>query len=118
MKKFISIAIAIILVCTARAQKADGIIKGKLADTSSHKSIADATVSVLRATDTSLLSYIITGKDGFFEFKNLAAGKYFINITHQEFAAFAKLVSITATEKIVDFNEIILSHDLKTLGEV
>jgi hypothetical protein len=118
MKKFISIAIAIILVCTARAQKADGIIKGKLADTSSHKPIADATVSVLRAKDTSLLSYIITGKDGLFEFKNLAAGKYFINITHQEFAAFAKLVSITATEKIVDFNEIILSHDLKTLGEV
>lgn len=118
MKKFISIAIACMILCATQAQKADGIIKGKLADSSAHKSITDATVSLLRSMDTSLLSYVITGRDGLFEFKNLVAGKYFLIISHQEYAAFHKLVSVTASEKIIDFKEIILSHDLKTLGEV
>ena len=118
MKKFISIAIACMFLCAAQAQKADGVIKGVLTDTTAHKPIADATVSILRATDTSLLTYVITGKDGLFQFKNLAASKYFINISHQEYAQFSKLISITATEKVIDFHEIVLSQDLKTLGEV
>ncbi len=118
MKKFISIAIACMFVCAARAQKADGVIKGTVTDTAAHKPVADATVSILWGADTSLLMYLITDKDGSFTFKNLAAGKYFLNISHQEFAQFSKLVIITATEKIIDFHEIKLSQDLKTLGEV
>jgi hypothetical protein len=118
MKKFISIAIACMFVCATRAQKADGVIKGTLADTAGHKPIADANVSILRAVDTSLLAYVLTGKDGSFEFKSLGMGKYFINISHQEYAQLNKLVAITATEKIIDFHAIILSQNLKTLGEV
>lgn len=118
MKKFISIAIACMVLCAAQAQKADGVIKGVLIDTTTHKPVADATVSILRAIDTSLLAFVLTGKDGGFEFKNLASGKYFINISHQEYAQLNKLVSISATEKVVDFHQVILSQDLKTLGEV
>src|SRR4026209_431072 len=107
MKKFLSIAIACIFLCAAQAQKADGVIKGVLTDTAAHKPIVDANISILRAIDTSLLAYVLTGKDGSFEFKNLATGKYFINISHQEYAQITKLVSINATEKQFDFHTII-----------
>jgi hypothetical protein len=118
MKKFSSIAIACMFLCAARAQKADGVIKGILTDTVAHKPIADATVSILRSADTSLLEYVITDKDGSFTFKNLPQSKYFINISHQEYAIFNKVISITSSEKIIDLHRIILSHDLKTLGEI
>src|SRR5689334_7962315 len=100
MKKFISIAIACMFLCAAQAQKADGVIKGVLTDTVAHKPVVDATVSILRASDTTLLAYAITEKDGAFIFKNLRIGKYFINVSHQEYAQFSKLVLITETEKI------------------
>jgi hypothetical protein len=118
MKKFISIAIACMFLCIAQAQKPDGMIKGVLIDTATHKLVDDATVSLLRTADTSLLAYVITDKDGSFQFKNLSINNYYIIISHQEYAQFSKLISITATEKLIDFHHLVLLHDVKTLGEV
>ena len=55
------------------AQKADGSIKGKLMDTAAKQPIADATVSVFNAKDSSLATFTLSNKQGAFEVKGLAS---------------------------------------------
>jgi len=102
----------------AQAQKADGTIKGKLMDTASKQPIADATISVLNAKDSSLVTFTLSNKQGVFEVKGLAEGEYKVSISHQAYTAFSKKVVITADKKQNDLGELIASRDVKALGEV
>ena len=67
------------------AQKTDGSIKGKLVDTASKQAIADATVSVINAKDSSLITFTLTNKQGVFEIKGLEEGDYQLVISHQAY---------------------------------
>ncbi|HEY2348531.1 MAG TPA: outer membrane beta-barrel protein, partial [Puia sp.] len=61
--------------------KIDGIVKdgdGKLLDA--------VTVSVLKQPDSSLVKIAITDKSGAFAFDHIAAGKYFLSVSHVGFA--------------------------------
>ncbi|MEI9908746.1 MAG: hypothetical protein WDO71_03190 [Bacteroidota bacterium] len=42
------------------AQKADGNIKGKLVDSASKQAITDATVSIINAKDSSLITFTLS----------------------------------------------------------
>src|SRR5688572_12875095 len=105
MKKLICIAIAILAISMARSQKPDGAIKGVLTDTSARKPITDATISVLKASDSSLFTYTLSKKNGVFEIKDLPQGRYRVIISHQEYAEASRVISITTTQKLVDFHE-------------
>jgi Carboxypeptidase regulatory-like domain len=119
MRKFITLLVlALSLFTVAQAQKADGSIKGKLMDTASKQPIADATISVLNAKDSSLVTFTLSNKQGVFEVKGLAEGEYKVSISHQAYTAFSKKVVITADKKQNDLGELIASRDVKALGEV
>ncbi|HEX2629275.1 MAG TPA: hypothetical protein VHM26_09690, partial [Chitinophagaceae bacterium] len=68
MKKITTI---LILLCTvfvsARAQKADGSIKGKFVDTATKQAVTDATITVTNMKDSSLVTFTLTNKQGAFE---------------------------------------------------
>ena len=118
MRKLLSFFILGLLFSAAHAQKADGIIKGKLVDTSGKQPIVDATISVLQAKDSSLVTFTLSNKQGAFEVRGLAAGDYRLIITHQAYLELKKLVAVTADKKLVDLGEINPSKDYKTLGGV
>jgi len=118
MRKLPLLFILALLFSVAHAQKADGIIKGKLVDTSGKQPIIDATISVLQAKDSALVTFTLSNKTGAFEVKGLAAGDYRLIITHQAFLEWKKLVSVTVDQKLVDIGEINPSKDYKTLGGV
>lgn len=102
----------------SQAQKSDGIIRGKLVDTASKQAISDATVSLLLARDSSLVTFTLSNKQGVFELKGLAAGQYRVLITHQVYLETKKIVTLTEEKKSVDLGEITPSKDFKTLGGV
>ena len=84
MKKIFIVTLLLLAAgISVNAQKTDGSVKGKLMDTASKQPIADATVSLLNTGDSSLHSYVLTGKQGAFELKGLAEGNYQLVITHQ-----------------------------------
>lgn len=85
MRKLLSFFILGLFISAAHAQKTDGIIKGKLVDTSGKQPISDATVSVLQAKDSSLVTFTLSNKQGIFEIRGLSLGDYRLIITHQAY---------------------------------
>jgi hypothetical protein len=119
MKKTTTLLILLCtLFATARAQKADGGIKGKIVDTASKQGVTDATVTVTNTKDSSLVTFTLTNKQGVFEVKGLTEGNYILSITHGAYQPTNKPFAITATDKQIDLGTVIADKDVKALGEV
>lgn len=119
MKKIFTLsAVFILFLSSSHAQKADGSIKGKLVDTTAKQPISDATVSVLNAKDSSLATFTLSNKQGIFEIKGLASGSYRVVISSKGYMEFKQTVTLTETNKTVEFGNLALQKDYKTLEGV
>jgi len=119
MKKIFTLSLLFFaLIITAQAQRFDGSIKGKLIDTAAKQPIADATVSILNAKDSSLATFTLSNKQGIFEVKGLGVGDYRVIISSKGYMEFNKTASITATSKSIDFGNLEVQKDYKTLEGV
>lgn len=119
MKKIFTLsAILLAFFMPALAQKADGIVKGKLVDSTAKQPIADATVSLLNAKDSSLATFTLSNKQGVFEIKGILPGDYRLIISSKGYSEFKRSLSITETSKTIEFGDLILDKDYKTLQGV
>jgi hypothetical protein len=119
MRKLLALSVfTLLLSSVVVAQKADGGIKGKLVDTASKQGIADATISVVNAKDSSIVTFTLSNKQGAFEIKGLEAGNYQLVVSHQAYLPFKKDISITADKKQIELGDVTPGKDYKTLGEV
>ena len=57
-------------------------INGMVLDSSLKKPLNSATISLANAKDSSLLSFTRSEDDGYFEVKNVKAGKYLLSISY------------------------------------
>ena len=119
MKKIFTLSLVFLLFLSSiNAQKADGSIKGKLVDTTAKQPISDATVSILNAKDSSLATFTLSNKLGVFEVKGLATGDYRVVISSKGYMEFKQSVTLTETNKTVEFGSLALQKDYKTLEGV
>jgi hypothetical protein len=119
MRKILAVvALLLSASITVLAQKADGSIKGKLIDTAAKQAIADATISLIQAKDSSLVTFTLSSKQGIFEIKGLIPGQYELVISHQAYQPFRKKISITAEKKTIDLGDLSPQKDYKTLAGV
>ncbi len=95
-----------------------GSVKGFLQDTAAKQSLSEATVSVLLAADSSLVSFSVSDKKGFFEIKNLEYGKYFLIVSFSGYENLSKKFSIAADKKNIELGELMMQKDYKTLTGV
>ena len=86
-------------IFSAQAQQTDGTIRGKLVDTLGQQPLSDATISILRVSDSSLVTFTLSNKQGSFEIKGLAEGNYRLIISHQSFEPFSRLVTVSSEKK-------------------
>lgn len=100
------------------AQKLSGTVKGTLQDSLSATALEDATVSVTRLPDSTLISFTLTRSNGYFEIKNLDAGDYWVTASFTGLKSFRKRVSITTTHTNEDLGMIKLQRANNTLEEV
>ncbi|RYY50183.1 MAG: TonB-dependent receptor [Chitinophagaceae bacterium] len=100
MKKLIAtLALAGISICTY-AQNG-GKISGMIKDGGNQKVIDAASISLLKAQDSSLVKTSLTNKDGSFAFENLNDGKYLVmatSIGHSKVYSTPLEISAAATE--------------------
>jgi hypothetical protein len=118
MRKSLLFLLLALSFTMGHAQKSDGIIKGRLIDTIAKQPIPDATVSLLLAKDSSLVTFTLTNKQGAFEIKGLALGDYRLVITHSAFAETKRQISLTANKKELDLGDMVPEANYKTMGEV
>lgn len=80
MKK-ITLAFIAILISMASFAQVKGNISGTIKDGGDEKVIASATVSLLRAKDSSLAKVAVADKLGNFSFEGVKDGNYFVSVT-------------------------------------
>jgi hypothetical protein len=81
MRKFLTLLIAITsLSFSSQAQKNLGKVSGQVIDGNT-KTIEAATITLLRAKDSSVAKISAANKNGNFVFENVIEGKYFVSIT-------------------------------------
>jgi len=91
-------------------------IQGTLKDSIAGRALNSATVSLVYATDSSLVSFSRTNEAGVFNFKNVAAGSYLISVSYVGYIP--KWVPVlTATEKTVEMG-VIFMNDVNTMSTV
>jgi hypothetical protein len=118
MKKLILSALLFILTFFAYSQKYNGIVRGALKDSASKQALNDATVSIISAKDSALISFTLSSNSGYFEIKNIPAGNYIVLVTYQGFQTLRKPFTIKETGTVADMGAVLMVQDYKMLGEV
>lgn len=93
-------------------------ISGAVVDSVSRKPLMEASVSLLLARDSSLVTFGITDGDGHFTFQNVAEGQYRVLVTYVGYRSRAKRVSVTKNDPTVDVGTLDLVAQSQTLTEV
>ena len=119
MRKLLPLTVFLFLFyALAQAQKTSGSVKGTLHDSTTATGPPDATVSVIRAADSSLISFTLTNSNGYFEIKNLDTSHYVLLVSYEGFQSLKKPFAITAQQPEAIFGIIPLPRTYKTLDEV
>jgi hypothetical protein len=119
MKKIFLFSLILFLMgISAYAQKVSGTIKGVLQDSVSTSPLADATVSVVRLPDSTLISFTLTGPLGQFEIKNLDAGDYDLMASFTGLQTAKRKFSISASKLFIDLGTVKLDRFYKSMQEV
>jgi hypothetical protein len=112
--QFISISCLLLMSYVGFAQNLT--IQGSLKDSIANRALNSATVSLVYAKDSSLVSFSRTNEAGVFNFKNVAPGNYLISVSYVGYVP--KWVPVlTGTGKIVEMG-LIYMNDVNTMSTV
>jgi iron complex outermembrane receptor protein len=93
-KSLILIAFSLFTLAGAYAQKISGTVSDETG-----KAFAGATVSLVKATDSSSVKFAVTKADGLYEFSPVAAGDYRIKTTHVgHVTSFSDVLNVAAAD--------------------
>ena len=113
-KAFLFLSFLMILSMASKAQIQDGSISGKITDGGDQKIIDAATVSLYKASDSSLVKVSIADKEGNFDFQHVAAGKYYLLATSiGHLATYSS--TIIVGDKNINAGVLRLNNEIKTL---
>ncbi|MVM28740.1 TonB-dependent receptor [Spirosoma sp. HMF4905] len=112
-----TLCISTLFINKAFAQSS-GIIKGTVVDSVSRKPLMEASVSLLLARDSSLVTFGITDGDGKFEFPKVALGQYRVLVTYVGYRGRSQRVAVSQNNPTVDVGAIDIVAQSQTLMEV
>ena len=114
MRKLQLLAIALALVFSnTNAQQS--LLSGRVTDTAEKLSLYRASVSLLRQSDTSLVSYTRVNTEGKFAFPKTDTGRYVILVSYPDFADYMEKLEVKGN---TDLGTIFMTPKSKLLDEV
>lgn len=122
MKILLSSLLVVVLACftnEGQAQNTGGKIKGQVIDGMQKTIDAAATISLLKAKDSSVIKFSVANKTGHYEFENIPAGQYIISVTamgHQK--VYSERVEIKNSETNISLKTIELVPQPKGMAGV
>jgi len=117
MKKILLILLSGFIWLTGSAQK-NGNIKGVVFDTIAKQPVPAATITVLQAKDSSLVTFTMTNSRGEFSLANVPYGDYRLLVTHVSYHNVNKYFTVNDANKNIDLANIEVSDKNKVLEEV
>ena len=92
-------------------------IKGTVIDTTENRNMANSVVSIIRKSDSALVSFSRTDSTGGFKIHKVPKGDYILLITYPKFADYVDILKIGETPEL-DLGKIILTLKSQLLKEV
>ena len=121
MKKLLNtlIIFSLLIISTSvKAQAPSGKVIGSVTD-EGKKGIESASISLLNAKDSSNIGTSVSNKEGKFEINNIKEGKYLLLVTSiGNDKSFSKPFEISASQTLVNLENIVLHPQSKELKEV
>ena len=119
MRKILALlAISLGIASMANAQTKKGKINGTIKD-GSQRNLQSATITLLKAKDSSSVKFAVADKNGEYEFVNISEGKYIVSVTSVGYEkVFSAAFEITEAIPEVSLGVITLTEKSKNLGEV
>ncbi|MBL7744528.1 MAG: TonB-dependent receptor [Chitinophagaceae bacterium] len=120
MRKSLSpLFVCLITVITAGAQTTtNGRITGAIKDVS-ERPVDAATVSLLKAKDSSLVKISLSDKKGGFEFEKIADGKYLVSITAAGLSkAYGHSFELSSVNNTIDLGTFEMTKQIAEIGNV
>jgi outer membrane receptor protein involved in Fe transport len=93
-------------------------IKGSVIDTASKSRLANTTVCVLNAKDSTLVKFTRVTENGSFAISDLRKGKYILMVTYPAYADYVDAFHLDSLKKEVDFGRINMRLKSRILAEV
>ena len=97
---------------------AQSTVQGTIVDSLTRKPLMEASVSLMLARDSSLVTFGITDGDGKFVFPKIAEGQYRVLVTYVGYRGRARRVSVTKGDPVADVGTLDLVAQSQTLMEV
>lgn len=96
MKLYHSAILLLLFLCATQA-KAQGVyvIKGNITDTISDTKLKNATITLMRAKDSVLVTFARSGDDGNFELKTTKEDSYILMVSFPSFADYVDVVKVS-----------------------
>ena len=117
IKNLLAMVVLTTLSFVSYAQNA-GKINGIIKD-GNEKTLESATISLIKATDSSVVKVAVADKAGRYQFENIATGKYLVNVSatgHD--AGYSSLVEVKQGNDAIEVPVIVLQPATKSLGAV
>jgi hypothetical protein len=93
MKRLLLLLLTFSIAHAGFTQRFPGVVRGTVQD--SAVALPNATVSIIKTIDSSLLSFTLTSNSGYFEIKNLDTASYIVSISYQGYQTLQKPFVIT-----------------------
>jgi hypothetical protein len=117
MKKNI-LTIIFCLFCGFLLAQSEVVIKGKVVDSIGKQSLKDASIELLKATDSAKVLLSLAKQDGSFEIRNVAVGNYIVRLSFQGYATQFKSVKINNAKQQVNLGTLYLASISDRLPDV
>src|SRR5688572_8382213 len=115
MKKLLPLLLAIVLPAFLCAQSA--FIKGSVTDSAANKPLAYATISLVKALDSTLITFARADSAGVFQMKSIPKGNYRLSASYVGYYPKWITVNVKEGDEVINTGNIIVK-DLKSLGDV
>jgi len=115
MRKYVFVLLCLLFAATGYAQ---GVLKGRLFDSTAKQALALATVTIFKAKDTTIVTYRLTDPDGNFKVPGLPANiPLRAVITSSGYKVFRREFEMTVNQQI-DWGVVQMKTDTSELDEV
>ncbi|HEX7692618.1 MAG TPA: carboxypeptidase regulatory-like domain-containing protein, partial [Sediminibacterium sp.] len=116
MYRIITLLLLIISPFFLHAQKSPASIRGVVYDSISHKGLSYATISVISAKDSTLVTFARADSSGRFHIPAIAEGRYLLSASYVGFVPVWKDIAVVSGTELMLGN--ILMTDLQHSGDV
>lgn len=118
MKFTILLLTACLLSTVSAFAQSPFTVKGFVTDTSTNTKLANSTVSVLNAKDSTLVRFTRVNPAGTFSITSLKKGKFILLVTYPEYADYVETFTLDSAKNSRDFGKVSMVLKAKLLADV